>query len=510
MPESNSLKHICLHAHFYQPPRENPWTGEVERHPSAYPFSNWNERIAEESYIPNSRVPILDQKGDIAEYINNYEYISFNFGPTLFSWIEKERPKLHERIVEADRGGRRRFSGHGGAIAQPYNHIIMPLANRRDKRTQVIWGIKDFEYRFGRSPEGMWLPETAVDIESLGIMAEEGILFTILAPRQAKRIRRIGDTIWSGVGDEGDVSGRPYMVSLPSGKKISIFFYDGPLSHGVAFGGTLNNGDSLAESLIQNLHLENQTPEILSLATDGETYGHHHKFGDKALAYAIRHIRDDKRCHITVYGDYLAKYPPEYEVEIVENSSWSCEHGVERWRGDCGCNMGRDGRWDQGWRKPLRETLDWLRDRLIEVYEKKVSLYMSDPWEGRDNYISVLLRGDAGFSDNQIFIHLSEADRANMIKCLEMERYAMFMYTSCGWFFDDISRVETIQIIRYAAKAVSLAAELGGGALEDEFLGRLRGIRGNRPEVPNGEVLYNIYVKPLIDNRGDASFKYFD
>ena len=384
------MGYICIHNHFYQPPRENPWLEAIELQDSAYPYHDWNERVTAECYAPNSASRVLDNQDRIVEIVNNYSLISYDFGPTLLSWLEEFAPLVYQSVLSADQESRERHAGHGLAISQAYNHIIMPLANARDKRTQVIWGIRDFEHRFGRKPEGMWLPETAVDLETLDILAQQGIKFTILAPRQAKRVRKIGGRAWRDVDGERIDPTMAYRLRLPSRRAINLFFYDGPISRGVAFEGLLNNGERFAQRLLGAFSEERSWPELVHIATDGETYGHHHHHGEMALTYALEYIQSRQLADLTNYGEYLAQHPPIHDVEIIENTSWSCVHGVERWRSNCGCNAGHPG-WSQAWRGPLREALDWLRDSLAPRFEEKARGLLKDPWAARDDYISVVL-----------------------------------------------------------------------------------------------------------------------
>ncbi|MGA1865615.1 MAG: DUF3536 domain-containing protein, partial [bacterium] len=380
-------RHICIHGHFYQLPRENPWLEEVELQDSAYPYHDWNKKIAEECYAPNTASRILDSERKIIDIVNNYSKMSFNVGPALLKWLKKNEHDIYKAILEADRISQDRFSSHGSAISQCYNHMIMPLANPRDKRTQIIWGIRDFEARFGRNPEGMWLPETAVDIETLDIMAEQGIRFTILAPRQARQVRRIGDKQWNNVAGAKIDPKRSYLFRLPSGRTITLFFYDGPISRDIAFTDILNNGENFAARLLSGFS-GHQDHQLLHVATDGETYGHHFKHGDMALAYCLYYLETNNLAKITIYGEYLEAHPPDHEVEIFENSSWSCNHGIERWRKNCGCNTGTHPGWNQNWRPVLKGAMDWLRDNLIQIYESQMSFYIKDPWQTRDDYIA--------------------------------------------------------------------------------------------------------------------------
>src|SRR6201998_1032321 len=385
------MRYLCIHGHFYQPPRENPFLEAIELQDSAYPYHDWNERVSAECYAPNATSRILDGEQRIVELVNNYARISFNFGPTLLSWIEQKAPKVYEALREADNSSRERCSGHGSALAQAYNHMIMPLANCRDKVTQVKWGLRDFEYRFGRMPEGMWLPETAVDAETLDVLAANGIKFTVLAPRQAKRIRKRGSRSWQDVsGDRVDPS-RAYLAQLPSKRTITVFFYDGPISQGVAFERLLDNGQRFADRLMSGFSDARTWPQLVHIATDGESYGHHHRFGEMALSYALHHIETNKLAQLTNYGEFLKRHPADHFADIVNNSSWSCVHGVERWRSNCGCNSGGHAGWNQEWRAPLRAALDWLRDELPPVFEKEAAALLRDPWAARNDYADVIL-----------------------------------------------------------------------------------------------------------------------
>jgi len=491
--------YVCIHGHFYQPPRENPWLEEVELQDSAYPYHDWNERIMAKCYAPNTASRILGAERKIIDIVNNYSKISFNFASTLLSWMEKHAPEVYRAVIEADIESQKKFSGHGSAIAQAYNHMIMPIANSRDKRAQIIWGIKDFEHRFKRKPEGMWLPETAVDLETLDIVSEHGIKFTILAPRQAKRVRKIDGKKWKDVGNEKIDPKMPYLCKLPSGRTINIFFYDGPISNDVAFGDLLNNGEVFAKRLLGAFPQEHEQPQIVHIATDGETYGHHLRFGDMALAYCLYYIESNNLAKITIYGEYLEKHPSTHEVEIFENSSWSCTHGVERWRSDCGCK-GMHPEWNQGWRAPLREAMDWLRDTLVSIYEKEMAQYMKDPWQARTDYIEVILdrsvqNVERFFSEHAVR-ELSKEEKLKVLKLLEMQRCAMLMYTSCGWFFDEISGIETVQVMRYAARAMQLAKEISGVDLEPNYVKTLERAPSNIPEFNNGAKVYGMLVKP--------------
>jgi alpha-amylase/alpha-mannosidase (GH57 family) len=495
-------QYVCIHGHFYQPPRENPWLGEVEVQDSAYPFHDWNERISAECYAPNSAARILDKDRNIIDIVNNYARMSFNFGPTLLSWMERKEPEIYAALLEADKVSQNTFSGHGAAIAQAYSHMILPLANTQDKHTQIIWGIRDFFHRFKREPEGMWLPETAVDMESLEIMAQNGLRFTILSPHQVRRFRKIGRRDWVEVAGGKIDSKRPYAVRLPSGKSIILFFYDGSVSHEIAFGDLLKDGEVFVQRLLQTFSQDQGDVEIAHIATDGESYGHHHRFGDMALAYCLDKIQSSGSARLTVYGEYLERYPPEYEVEIVENSSWSCIHGVERWRSDCGCHTGQHPSWTQAWRRPLREAMDWLRDQASSLYVEEMPSGVKDPWAMRNGYIEVVL--DRSKTNMESFFHahkipdLRHEDKITVLKLLELQRNAMLMYTSCGWFFDDISGIETVQVMRYAGRALQLVKEMTGKDLEPAYVAKIERAPCNHKAFDNGAQIYAQQVKPAV------------
>lgn len=493
-------RYVCIHGHFYQPPRENPWLEEVELQDSAHPYHDWNERITAQCYAPNAASRILDPEERIIEIVNNYSSISFNFGPTLLAWLERHDHDTYRAILEADRTSRERFSGHGSALAQIYNHMIMPLASRRDKVTQVIWAIHDFKRRFEREPEGLWLAETAVDLETLEVLAECGLRFTLLAPRQAARVREmVPGANWEEVGGGRIDPSRAYQCSLPSGKTISLFFYDDPVSRDIAFGGLLISGDGFARRLAEAFSPSRPWPQLVHVAIDGETFGHHHRFGDQALAYCLHLIEAQGLARITNYGEYLEKHPPTHQVEIYENSSWSCVHGVERWRNDCGCQSGMHHGWTQSWRKPLRETLDWLRDEAATLFEQRAARHLRSPWDARNDYIEVIPERVpevlAAFFSRHAARELAFEDEKELLRLLEMQRNAMLMYTSCGWFFDEVSGLETVQVMQYAAMVMQLAERLQGWSLEGEFLNRLEAVPSNIHG--HARRVYELYVNPM-------------
>ena len=492
-------RYVCIHGHFYQPPRDNPWLEAVELQDSAYPYHDWNERIASECYAANAVSRILDDQGRITRIVNNYAKISFDFGPTLLAWMEENKPEIYQSILAADRESQKTFSGHGSALAQAYNHIILPLANHRDKYTQVLWGIRDFEHRFGRSPEGMWLPETAVDIETLETLAELGIGFTILAQRQARHVKPLGSDEWHDITRENIDPTMPYLLRLPSGRSIILFFYDEPIAREVAFGGLLSNGEQFAQRLLNAFSRARTSPQLVHIATDGETYGHHHRYGDMALAYVLHYIESNNLAQITNYGEFLEEHPPSYEVEIIENTSWSCVHGVERWRSDCGCNTGEHPKWNQAWRAPLRQALDWLRDTVVPKYEQMASQFLKDAWAARDGYIEVILDRSVKNVDRFLSQHaareLDETKKVTVLKLLELQRHAMLMYTSCGWFFDELYGIETLQIMRYAGRMLQLAEELFGDTLEPHFQELLELAKSNVPKYSDGRRIYEKFGK---------------
>lgn len=496
------MKYVCIHGHFYQPPRENAWLEFVEYQDSAYPYHDWNERVNAESYAPNASSRILDEDGMITNIVNNYSKISFNFGPTLLSWMEQHDPKTYQAILDADKESLKYFSGHGSAMAQAHSHLILPLANERDKQTQIIWGIKDFEHRFQRKPEGMWLAETAVDTPSLEVLAEHGIKFTVLAPRQAQAVRKLGAKKWNYIQPTSVDPRQPYWCILPSGRKIALFFYDGNVAQDVAFRKLLDSGKNFAHRLVGTLDGQSLSPQLAHIATDGESYGHHHKRGDMALADALNYIETNNIAKLTNYGEYLEKFPPQQEVMIYENSSWSCVHGVERWRSNCGCNTGGEGHWTQEWRKPLRDALDWLQEKLIKIYEEEAGSILKDPWAARNDFIDVILdRSDesvnAFLTKHSINGTFTTEDKVKILRLSQMQRNAMYMYTSCGWFFTEVSGIETTQILQYACRTIYYARQVAKVDLQDEFITRLAKAKSNLVEHKDGAEIYRKFVLPV-------------
>jgi alpha-amylase/alpha-mannosidase (GH57 family) len=492
-------RYICIHGHFYQPPRENPWLEAIEVQDSAYPYHDWNERISAECYGPNSASRIMDGEGRIQKIVNNYSRISFNIGPTLLMWFHEKAPDVYRAILAADQNSQKLYSGHGSAMAQAYNHMIMPLANSRDKETQVIWGICDFEYRYGRKPEGMWLPETAVDLETLDILAQHGIKFTVLSPYQAWRVRPIGARNWRDTSGGRIDPSVAYRMRLRYGRWINVFFYDGPISRGVAFEGLLASGEKFANRLLGVFAEDREGPQMVHIATDGETYGHHHPYGDMALAYALDYIDANESVNLTNYAEFLERHPPAHEAKIFEKSSWSCVHGVERWRSDCGCNSGGHQGWNQKWRAPLREALDWLRDIINSSFARKGKELFKDPWAARNDYINVILdrspESVQSFLDRNTPRSLSPEETTRALKFMELQRHLMLMYTSCGWFFDELSGIETVQVIQYAGRAIQLAEEILQQPFEARFIELLEKAESNIPAHKNGAVIFEKFVR---------------
>ncbi|MBP8645210.1 MAG: DUF3536 domain-containing protein [Syntrophobacteraceae bacterium] len=500
---SHEIKYVCLHGHFYQPPRENPWLEAVETEESADPYHNWNERIHIECYRANTAARLVGEKNRVLRLRNNYRSLSFNFGATLLRWMEEQDPWSYGTILAADREVHTR-TGHGNAVALAYNHMILPLANRRDQVTQVRWGVLDFEHRFGRRPEGMWLPETAVSRETLGVLADEGIRYTILSPHQASRWRFLDETEWRDARDGGIPTGRAYRFDCGRGRGIRLFFYDAALAKGIAFERLLEHSSRLLNRIQHNFDHRDRSrrePWLVHTATDGESYGHHFKFGDMALAAAFEELDRDPSAEVLNYGRFLSMFPTVAEVEIRENTAWSCVHGLGRWERDCGCRIGDDPGWNQQWRAPLREALNRLRDSLALHYEKEMARLSSDPWEARNDYIRVVLN-PGGERDKFLNRHTrfgpAKTDVPRFFQLLEMQRCSMLMFTSCGWFFDEISGLETRINLKYAARAIQLARKTGAPPLEESFLAILEKAPSNRKEFGNGAEVYRKKVQPEV------------
>lgn len=494
---------LIIHGHFYQPPRENPWTGTIDPEPTAAPFHDWNERIQVECYEPNSAARIVDASTGQERLVNNYAHISFDFGPTLLSWLERNHAETYARIIAADAESARMRNGHGNAIAQAYNHAILPLCNERDRRTQVRWGLADFRYRFGREPEAMWLPETACNDDVLGLLIDEGLRFVILAPQQAARVRLPSDGWQEVAGNSIDTSiPYSYFHRDRSGRSISVFFYDQKLAQAIAFEQALSSSSSLVERFAQR---SAAIRGLINIATDGETYGHHHKFGDLCLAYALQIDAPAQDFAITNYGEFLDRHLPETEVEISngpkgEGSSWSCTHGVGRWIRDCGCHTGGAPGWNQSWRGPLREALDFLRDQGEVYFESTRGALFIDPRSARDDAVRLVLderESREAFLDRHAARQLNREEQRRALLFLELQRNLLLMYTSCGWFFNDISGIEPIQILKYACRALNLMNQLGLRSPRGRFLEILAQAKSNRPGFGNGAGIYRRSVEPV-------------
>ncbi len=496
-------KKICIHGHFYQPPRENPWTGVVGRDRSVAPWHDWNERITDECYLPNTAARILDRQGLIRVVSNNYSRISYDFGPTLLAWLERERPGVYEDVLRADALSQDRFSGHGSALAHPYHHVILPLLSRADKETEIRWGIRDFEDRFGRFPEGVWLPEMAVDMETLSVLADHGILFTVLSPHQGRSVTQSAKE--NPAGDTGIDPAIPYRCPLPGETSIAVFFHDAALSSRVAFGDLLENGDRFADALLS----ASPRGGLVSIATDGETYGHHRSFGDMALGWCLERIESSVPGTLTVYGEHLAERPPEQEVEIVERTSWSCPHGIDRWWRGCTCESGRQAGWDHGWRGPFYTAIDDLSLRLAEIFSREAGAFFRDPGEARDGCQDLFSNSSADsiekFFHNHARRPLLAEEQGKALALLEMARQSLAMKTSCAWFFDDIADGEAVQVLCSAARAIQIASEQTGIHLERAFVESLSAITGNRPQYPDGGAVYRDCVLSRLLTPGDQA-----
>lgn len=483
---------LCIHGHFYQPPRHDPWLGRILPEGSAAPSRHWNERICRESYAPMARARRLDGSGRIIELLNCYEWMSFNVGPTLLSWMARSDPDTYARILEADRKSVLRL-GHGNALAQVYHHVILPLATDLDKELEVAWAIHDFTARFGRAPEGLWLSETAVDTPTLETLAAAGIRFTILAPSQAEAVSDDGKA-WRGV-DAGSLDiRRPYKVALPSGRPMAVFFYHGPLSQAVAFERLLADGEQFFH------RLSGAAGEgLLSLATDGETYGHHFTFGEMALAYVLDQARGGRDgLTITNYAAYLADNPPKRYVRIREASAWSCAHGVERWRSDCGCTNGEHPGYNQRWRAPLRAALDLLKARLDAHFFAVGKALFLDPRQALVAYGQVLANSvsQEAFEDGWFAKGLTSAQRGTAWKLLSMQAWGLSSFASCAWFFDEISRLEPVNGLTFALRAMELARATGMADPEPEVTTILAQAHSNDPEMGSGRTIWDNMVRP--------------
>jgi alpha-amylase/alpha-mannosidase (GH57 family) len=507
------LGYVVIHGHFYQPPRENPWIEQIEMEASAHPFHDWNSRIAFECYTPNSCARVYDGQRRILDIVNNYEKISFNFGPTLLAWLEIHAPQTYERLLAADRHSLQRL-GHGNAIAQAYNHVILPLAQPRDRKTEIFWGLRDFEFRFGRQAEALWLPETAVNYDTLADLVDHGMKYAILSPHQARRVRPLTGGPWEVVQAHTLDTTQAYRCFLPgttdgSGQPryIDLFFYNGEVAADLSFGDLLKDSYRLADRLTERYRPHLNRPQLLHVATDGENYGHHHKFGELALAHALTEVLPKRGFVLTNYATFLEMVPPKMQVELdlgpkQEGSSWSCAHGLGRWKENCGCATGGRENWSQEWRTPLREAFDYLNLRLAQLFEEEGQKYLKDPWAARNDYIEVILdrREEtlAHFLSRHGVAGLERANWPTVLRLLEMERHALLMYTSCGWFFADLAGLETIQVMKYAARALQLGQVFSRSSLEEPFLEHLERARSNLPGEGDGRRIFLRRVKPAV------------
>lgn len=474
---------LCIHGHFYQPPREDPWTNEIETQPSAAPFHDWNERVFQECYKPNTEAIIVDDHDNVVKRVNNFEYFNFDFGPTLLNWIRKKHPKTYNRVIEADKKSVEEHNGHGNAIAMCYSHMIMPLANHNDKVTQIRWGVEDFKFHFKREPEGIWLPETACNLDTIDVLIDEGIKYIILDPSQAESIRKDHRGKWTNVtgGKINTQMAYRHCHSRNKGKSLNVIFYDGPLSRNIAFDSHIYDSHLLLNRIMQVPVSDSENPGIISVAVDGETFGHHKHYTERTLSYLFSELIPKSNYQNINFGEFLAMNEPEYEVKLNEGvkgegTSWSCPHGVGRWKEDCGCGKNEEYP-SQQWRRPLRDSLDFLRDELAFIFEKYGGMFLKDVWAARNDYIELILNDDketsAKFFNHHSKRKLEESEKMVCMDLLEMQKFAMLMFTSCGWFFSDISGIEAKQILRYAARAIELAKEVSGTDPGSEFKKRL-------------------------------------
>ncbi|MFH1680537.1 MAG: DUF3536 domain-containing protein, partial [Candidatus Eisenbacteria bacterium] len=445
--------HLIIHGHFYQPPRENPWLSVIEAQEGAFPYHDWNERILAECYRPNTRSRILNGFGRIRDIVNNLERISFNFGPTILTYLERTDPETYRGILEADRASAAVRSGHGNAIAQAYHHVILPLVPREDRELLIRWGLDDFERRFGRRSEGIWLPETAIHAGTALDLARAGIRFVILSPHQAGRTRPLEGGKWRDVSD-GSIDPRRVYRLFPDPKDrglfIDVLFYQSGLAAGISFDHYLRSADDLGRRLLDAAGEPRGFPRLVHVATDGEVYGHHEPFADMCLAALFGSVTDRLGLRVTNPGEFLDRVPPEHEVVLApgpggEGTAWSCPHGVGRWSRDCGCSIGRREGWNQAWRGPLREALLHLRKDLLALFDDEAPRFFRDPRRALEAYVGVLSEGTV--ESWRVFLEREGSEAAlrdgesawRAHRVLEMAHGALRMFTSCGWFFDDLA-----------------------------------------------------------------------
>ena len=499
-----------MHGHFYQPPREDPWTGLVEIQDSAAPFSDWNKRITAECYAACGASRVLDENGGILSIVNVYETLSFNFGPTLLSWLETEAPEAYKRILQADQTSFQRL-GHGNAIAQSYNHTILPLDTPEDAKTQIRWGLTDFQHRFGRKAEGMWLPECGANPEVLGYMVEEGLKFAILSPWQAKALSLDGQK-WNDLEENPAPSDRPFWVHTPSGP-IAVFFYHPDLASSISFGHLLQSKEGLSHALEKALD-QAESP-MVSIATDGEIYGHHEPFGDMCLAALVDEMQDSPRFEFTNYGAYLEASPPQEWAQLREGdeqrgSSWSCAHGVGRWMRDCGCNTGGEAHWNQQWREPLRKSLETLRELGHHHWLREMEgLGITQPLEILNHYGQVLCGNQAPQKWAKSIIGEDEQKQSALLRLLEGAKYLRFAFTSCGWFFSEISGIEPVQNLRYAVRAAELLDPDGTKELLTSLTRALTPAQSNIRGMGNGADILTRMALPSLPPEARAAALFF-
>ena len=507
--------YFTIHGHFYQPPRENPWTGEIENQPSAAPFHDWNDRIAAQCYRPKAPSRILSGSGRIRDIVNNYEFMSFNFGPTLIGWIRTHLPETYRRIQKADADSVARL-GHGNAIAQVYNHIIMPLASPQDRITQIRWGIRDFETHFGRKPEAMWLAETAINMDVVVDLIREGIRFTILSPTQAESFRALDGGDWKPCGNTDIDTTRPYRI-FPvdaDGKKIcdgylDVFFYNPWLSSAVGFEHLLRDANVFGKRIQDAFDPNRADAQLVSIGTDGESYGHHEPFGDMCAAWLFNHYAPEHEMVPVNFGWFLEHFPPRFEVKLKnaysEGCAWSCAHGVGRWYRDCGCSTGGGPGWNQKWRTPLRDAMNFLKKFADDVFLREFEkISKIDPWEARNRYIDVLVKPEESERKEKFLSEILKnpgdgKQRSNAIRLLEIQKFCLFSFTSCGWFFNDIEGLEPVQNMRYAERAMELFKPFlpDYHPLRDQFMGILGRATSNEHHWNGAEVFVRYAVPEM-------------
>lgn len=468
-------RYVIIHGHFYQPPRESPWTGLISPEPTAAPFPNWNERILSECYTANAHAHMME--GTVVHVRNNYESLSFNVGPTLASWMERHGKTAYRAIRRGDELSRERCGGHGNAIAQSYNHSILPLLSARDRELQIAWGIEDFVYRFRRRPEGIWMPECAADDDTLEAIAAAGLKFTIVAADQGRfngpraDSRAAGPFIWRG---------REHT--------LAIFRFDRPLSGEIAFGDLLNDGAKMADRLTETA-LALEPGAALLVATDGETFGHHKKTGASELARALTLLERRGDIMLANLGEYLASHAPDGSFEMNGPTSWSCEHGVARWHSNCGCG-GNPGT-TQEWREPLFDAMQFVKNHTDAMYQRFAPAMVEDAAGALNESVRIFLDPQPAVQE-EFFVKRKVANERfhdQLVRLFEMVRAGQAAMTSCAWFFDDFGGPEGRVALRWAARAIEIAAEFAP-TIEPEVLSRLRTIRSNRRDIGDAATLY--------------------